>query len=238
MEFPHSVIEKLNFYVYLLIDPRTDEVFYVGKGTGNRIFSHLNASIKKPIKSEKLDRIREIRCKCGEVKHIVLRHGLTEKEAFEVEASLIDILGLTALTNVVSGVESNERGIMSTTDIIAQYAAHRIIIVEPSILIIVNKLYRYGMDSNEIYEITRGNWVMGIRRELVKYAFSVYHGVVREVFKIQSWFPVEVTSGTQKTRKRWRFNGVVSKEKSHYIGGDISYYMKKGNQNPIRYLNC
>ena len=74
MEFPHFVIEKLNFYVYLLIDPRTDEVFYVGKGTCNRIFSHLNASIKKPIKSEKLDRIREIRCKCGEVKHIVLRH--------------------------------------------------------------------------------------------------------------------------------------------------------------------
>jgi hypothetical protein len=35
-DFPTSVIENLKFYVYLLIDPINDEVFYVGKGTGNR----------------------------------------------------------------------------------------------------------------------------------------------------------------------------------------------------------
>ncbi len=44
-EFPLSVIEKLDYYVYLLIDPGTNQVFYVGKGTGNRIFAHINAVI-------------------------------------------------------------------------------------------------------------------------------------------------------------------------------------------------
>jgi len=36
--FSNAVIEQLSYYVYLLIDPRTDKVFYVGKGAGNRIF--------------------------------------------------------------------------------------------------------------------------------------------------------------------------------------------------------
>ena len=36
-EFPRSVIEKLGYYVYLLTDPTTNKVFYVGKGTGSKI---------------------------------------------------------------------------------------------------------------------------------------------------------------------------------------------------------
>jgi hypothetical protein len=38
--FPSEVIEKLGFYAYRLIDPRTGETFYVGKGKGNRVFQH------------------------------------------------------------------------------------------------------------------------------------------------------------------------------------------------------
>jgi len=29
LEFPLSVIEKLDYYVYLLIDPKNNQVFYV-----------------------------------------------------------------------------------------------------------------------------------------------------------------------------------------------------------------
>lgn len=34
------VAEQLGWYVYLLRDPRDAEVFYVGKGRGNRVFAH------------------------------------------------------------------------------------------------------------------------------------------------------------------------------------------------------
>ena len=56
-EFPRFVIEKLDYYVYLLIDPETNQVFYVGKGVGNRIFAHINAAISDAMPSDKLDKI-------------------------------------------------------------------------------------------------------------------------------------------------------------------------------------
>jgi len=105
-EFSAAVIEKLEYYVYLLIDPETDNVFYVGKGIGNRIFAHLNHALTSPQESDKLDKIRSIQSKGLQVKHVIHRHGLTEKEAFEVEASLIDYIGIAGLTNIVQGHHS------------------------------------------------------------------------------------------------------------------------------------
>ncbi len=236
--FPISVIENLKFYVYLLIDPINDEIFYVGKGIGNRIFSHLNSALSNPVPSDRLDKIREIQQRGKEVKHIVLRHGLSENEAFEVEAVTIDLLGIEGLTNLVLGHESEKRGYMTASDIIAQYAAEKIEINEPSILIRVNKLFRYGMTADELYEITRGNWVVGKRREKAKYAFSVYRGIVREIYKFDRWFRVPARGDTEKTRMRWRFDGEVADELSHYIFGDVSHYFSKGHLNPIKYLNC
>ncbi|WP_191905842.1 hypothetical protein [Nitrincola iocasae] len=40
-KFPAEVIEKLKNYVYRLIDPRNGETFYVGRGIGNRLYSHI-----------------------------------------------------------------------------------------------------------------------------------------------------------------------------------------------------
>ena len=51
----------------------------------------------------------------------IIRHGLTEKEAFEVEAALIDYIDIRELTNVVLGHDSDSRGLMSITDIITKY---------------------------------------------------------------------------------------------------------------------
>jgi hypothetical protein len=35
-----GVVEKLAFYVYRLVDPRTRNTFYVGKAKGSRVFDH------------------------------------------------------------------------------------------------------------------------------------------------------------------------------------------------------
>lgn len=236
--FSHAVIEQLGYYVYLLIDPETNRVFYVGKGIGNRIFDHLNRALISPKETDKLDTIRAIQQKGLHVKHLIHRHGLTEKEAFEVEASLIDFIGLQELTNKVGGHKSHFRGQMTVAEVIALYDAPRIEIQEPSLLIIVNKLFHRGMDTETLYEITRGNWVLGSRRQKARYAFAVYNGVVRQVYQIHIWSSVTARSPMQRTQQRWRFDGVVAEELSHYVGGNVESYIVPGAQNPIRYINC
>ena len=59
--FPEKLIEDLGYYVYMYSDPKTKKPFYVGKGTGNRAFSHLNFYDDTEDSSEKLKKIAEIR---------------------------------------------------------------------------------------------------------------------------------------------------------------------------------
>lgn len=251
-EFSASIIEKLDFYVYVLIEPETNQVFYVGKGVGNRIFAHVNAAVKDETASDKLDKIREIRAKGLEVRHIIHRHGLCEKEAFEVEAALIDFIGLSGLTNQVQGFNSDDRGQMTVSEVVAKYEAPVAEIVEPVILITVNRLYQRGMSAEMLYEITRGKWVIGTRRNKAEYAFAVYKGIIREVYEIERWLPAQIEESEArrkwvaetsadvevKHKNRWQFEGKIAQKLQHYIGASTENYQVMGAQNPIRYVNC
>ena len=237
-EFPRSVIEEIGYYVYSLTDPRTDEVFYIGKGTGNRVFEHAAAAIDSVQESDKLSEIREIQEAGSNVRHEILRHGMSEDQAFEVEAALIDHVGLSELANLVSGHDTNSRGRMTLVEIVATYEARPITIEEPALLLRVNRLYRRNMPESELFEITRGNWVLGERRNNVEYALSVYKGIVRQAYKVNRWHQVKARSKDAKTQNRWRFDGEIAQELQHYVGGDVGAYIKRGAQSPIKYINC
>ncbi len=238
MEFPKSVGEKIATYVYLLRDPRSSEIFYVGKGKGNRVFAHAAASATDLGETEKISRIREI-LKAGlEVDYEILRHGLTDDQAFEVESTLIDFIGRERLANVVSGRHADTRGRMTVNDIIAKYEAMPITIREPAILIVINRLFRRNLTPDELYEATRGDWVMSDRRNRAKYAFAVYNGVVRQVYRIHQWTPKTAENPAAKIQRRWRFEGEVATELDAYVGGSVEAYLKPGAQSPIKYVNC
>lgn len=236
--FPQSVIEAVGYYVYLLRDPRDGQVFYIGKGTRNRVFAHARAAVEDREGNERLDRIREIIASGHSVEPELLRHGLIEKEAFEVESALIDYIGREELANVVQGHHADARGRMRVSEVIATYRAEPVQITEPSLLITVNRLYERNIAPERLYEITRGNWVLGERRNKAKFGIAVFRGLVRQVYSIAGWERCEARSPEQKNRNRWRFTGAVAPEMQHLVGGSVAGQIKAGAQNPIAYVNC
>lgn len=88
----------VTYYVYVYIDPRNFEEFYYGKGRGSRKTAHLSDDSD----TEKAKRIKAIKKEGLEPIIKVIAKGLTEKEAFLVEKTLIWKLGRN-LTNLSSG---------------------------------------------------------------------------------------------------------------------------------------
>jgi len=141
MKFDSSIFDKLNHYVYRLVDPRNGQTFYVGEGYGNRVFAHVKwveeqntkgfyetlgteeekAVLKdKDIKNidnvdkyAKLEKIKDIQADGLQVIHIIQRYGMDKKTAHEVESALIDLYGLESLTNQIKGHDA-ERGMKYT----------------------------------------------------------------------------------------------------------------------------
>ena len=54
MKFSQLTCEKLGYYVYSLIDPFSDKVFYIGKGTGNRVYAHENDALEYIMQQKEL----------------------------------------------------------------------------------------------------------------------------------------------------------------------------------------
>lgn len=123
--FSQLTQEKVGYYVYCLNYPDAGDPFYIGKGKDNRVFSHANGDLENDKNIEKIEVINSIKSKGQKVDHWIIRYGLTEKEAFEVEASLIDFVGLDNLSNCVKG-HSVERGKISCEELDIQLGAKKI----------------------------------------------------------------------------------------------------------------
>ena len=148
------------------------------------------------------------------------------------------------LTNEVRGWRSLRYGRQSLRDLTALYDRSPVEVKDPAILIRINRLFRPGMDAMELYDATRSAWRVGERREGARLAFSVFEGIVREVYAIAAWLPAGVTMGThpmegQVRDGRWEFVGRPATEavRRRYVNRDVSAYFPQGSQNPVVYVN-
>lgn len=263
--FPAGVAEQLGYYVYALVDPRTRQIFYIGKGKDNRVFAHARDAEVGPAEeaSLKLKRIREIKNAGQEVGVYIIRHGIeSERQAFNIEAAVIDAMTLGGLlspdefadplTNIAGGHGSKQTGLMDIPALISTYAAEPAPdITQPSILIRVSQQWTPTIgqqdDGRQLYKVTRQWWKVGKTREKARYAFAVSNGVVRAVYAIEpnSWEGAEYNTEqdewlivSKEKAGRWRFSGKPAAEMHHYVGKSVARYFSKGSQNPIKYLNC
>jgi uncharacterized protein len=238
-----EVARRLGYYVYLYIDPRNEQPFYVGKGQGERALSHLSEEAE----SRKCARIAELRAEGKEPRIDVLAHGLRDEEtAFRIEAAIIDLFGLDVLTNEVRGWRSLQLGRIPLSELTMYYAAKPVRVEVPALLIRINRLYRHNMTPQELYEATRGVWKLGVRCTKARYAFAVFEGLVREVYEIEQWHPAATTLYTTrdasqlKTAGRREFLGRVAdpEVRDAYVGRSVAEYFVQGQQSPVVYVNC
>lgn len=88
------------WYVYELLDPKNNEVFYIGKGAANRIDAH-EKEASNGVKSHKCNKIRSIWANGGKVIKNKVAYFNNEKAAYIHEADRISEYGLHNLTNTV-----------------------------------------------------------------------------------------------------------------------------------------
>jgi hypothetical protein len=87
------------YYVYQLIDPRTNTPFYVGEGKGDRAWSHLSfkSGCNNPHKDRIIHKIQSLGLEVGVV---IVKENLTKNESRQYEAQLIEEIGLDKLSNI------------------------------------------------------------------------------------------------------------------------------------------
>ena len=92
------------FYVYILEDSKERQVFYVGKGKGNRYSHHQKEVESGLVETRKQKKIAQIISQGRQVKPFIVGRFKTEQEAFAVESLLIHwMYGIDSITNDTSG---------------------------------------------------------------------------------------------------------------------------------------
>ena len=235
--FPKEVEEQLKWYVYRVIDPRNGETFYVGKGKGNRVFSHIRAAagLEGDEVDNKIKRIHAIQLSGFEVAHVIHRHGMSEETAFEVEAALID--AYPGITNIASGVGASDFGAMHAKEIIRRYSAEPAVFLHKALLITVNR----SSEETSLYEAVRYAWkISKSKAEQADVILPIVRGLIVGAFVADVWLDATVTNFPSRYDRPGR-RGFIGHEapsefQTLYVGKRIpDEYRKKGASNPIKY---
>ncbi len=138
-------------------------------------------------------------------------------------------------THTTEGISTNSHGTAP-----AGVHGPALAIDDPVMLIRINRLYRPGISSDDLYEVTRRAWKVGTRREAARIACAVFEGVVREVYEIGEWGKALPREGESWKGQRWEFLGKIADEpiRSKYLGRSVKPYLTRGARNPITYANC
>ena len=216
--------ELLGNYVYALVDPKDDSVFYVGlagglEGKGNNRPDHHLEETKKALnavhgnhaelKKEKHRTIAAIWKRNQEPKLVIVRRNLGRNEAIHVEAALIDILNHLKpngifLTNVQNGHGMDDHSIITEENrsiLLAEKVQPTSVIRNVWLFPIKNGLKNYGA----AYEAIRGDWRIAKKfRTSEDYAVGLENGISKIVIKIDEWSDKGIRDDTKQS-----FNGKI-----------------------------
>lgn len=117
-------LPREGFYTYFLVDPQNNEIFYVGKGTGKRVYRHerdvLNGNADN---GAKCLRILEIHKAGLRILHLLFSLHDREEDAYDMERVLIEALSSYGLTNISHGIVPQEEAVAQS----ARYLYNRLL---------------------------------------------------------------------------------------------------------------
>jgi hypothetical protein len=181
--------QRIGKYIYALRDPRDNKIFYVGQGTGNRVFDHFNEAdtvnvqaVNLSLVSSKTLRILDIWKHEEDVEWIILAYNIPNEN---IIADLLEAVVYDTLTESQNGDTLNEvtpphSTKLSSDEVIALAAEF----VNPAIAIENVFLFPIQNAANRgasIYDATRMVWYVNhANRNLqnsiavgLKYAISI-----------------------------------------------------------------
>ena len=208
-EQANDVTELKAHYVYVLIDPRDNDVFYVGMGQGRRGNQHLQDALKEQENdestwSEKIRRILAIKQAGSEPRTVVVARFNTREEAFAVESVFIKwVYGLSNLTNKVHGHGHDsirtKDDFQSNLDLDIQRRVRMVVIAdeytqENHSRIIASKLDVYLAERKDLVEAYHEDWtISNITLESINISFYI---TVLDVAKIECYLPAKAKYGS------------------------------------------
>lgn len=98
-------MELKGYYTYVLVEPDTGRIFYVGKGSSDRMYRHEKKILRgSSTGNHHLDNtIKRIHRNADKVIHRKIISNVTEEGAFEREKQLIAQFGMSNLCNYTEG---------------------------------------------------------------------------------------------------------------------------------------
>lgn len=244
-QFSTQTLQELGYYVYLLVDPRDNTIFYVGKGENDRVFNH-EEKVRKNFNpdNDKEVRIKDILDAGLNVEKYIVRYQLTEEQAFIVESVLINLFGggkgehlpfKFELSNIQGGHQMSTNKIMTVEQLDALYNSEPLSadeIKDRVMCININKAYSRDGD---VYKAVRAAWRISQKKaNKCDYVLAEYKNLICGVFKVdeKGWY--HAADG-----KRFQFDGFEVTDPAvleRYMNKQLPP-KAKGSQNPIRYFN-
>lgn len=205
---------NLKIYVYVLVDPRTKKIFYVGKGQGERVLQHVREAEKgldsdgEVQRKSKQQQIIDIKTSGHKPEWRVVRRNLKDAdEAFHVEGSLIYALTQAndqPLSNRNRGMNTQHDG-LTANEVMLLNAPQ----VDPNqaypcvILLDIEKGLR---ERGNVYDATRRAWPIGpkFRDRLDVVVVGLVKGISRGAFRVKPGSWTELIP----EERRWGFDRV------------------------------
>ena len=241
--FSEKVGKRLGEYVFALRDPRNDQVFHVGHGTGNQVFASVfealgelenlegadgPAETNPAVTAAKIARIREIYDAGSAVEHYVLVRALgTSGTADTAVHAVVEALRISevggGLTNLAGDATDKDLRATRVEELALRYSADPAPeLPTPSVVLHVPGSARAGATAEEIYELARQEWSAGaaVRAEAGIPVLVFADSIIRGAFRAKSW---EVSTRNADGSMLWRWSGDVDEDlAAKYVGTEIT----------------